>query len=292
MRSIATMLVIASAVTACGRTTGDVSVAEPSRPTAAPTSDRERPPSVVLTSPDGSTRELEPFTYCYGSVCADGLPPEPLPDVGSPQQLLVGFPLEGWSFTAVFRPAGEDCGREQQVSLARGGDGRFVLRPAGYADTYEVTLFGRGDGDVLVGFKWTTPTDGPLPEPEARLAVLADHDGTVDSYGIELRVENLAQTPDEARAVITVRADDGEQVTFEATRGEAECWPDGTLYWDGPDEMGKEAATVGPGPFTYQVELVLDGERYLAEATWPEDVIEGSEPSVALEFTPDLPALG
>ena len=37
-----------------------------------------------------------------------------------------------------------------------------------------MTLFGRGNGDLFVTFRWTTPSDGPMPVPEARLAVLAD----------------------------------------------------------------------------------------------------------------------
>jgi hypothetical protein len=48
---------------------------------------------------------------------------------------------------------------------------------------------------------------------------------------------------------------------------------------------------LGPGPFTYEVELVHDGVRHVATATWPVDVIAGNEPSVALQFQPGLPAL-
>lgn len=60
---------------------------------------------------------------------------------------------------------------------------------------------------------------------------------------------------------------------------------------DGPDAKGLEAASLGKGPFTYIVEVVLDGERYTAKAVWPKDEIKGNEPSVALDFSPDLPAL-
>jgi hypothetical protein len=171
------------------------------------------------------------------------------------------------------------------------GDGSFVLRPIGHADTYDVTLFGQGQGDLVVTFRWTTPIDGPLPEPEARLAVLAENDGHVDSYGIELEVSNLASTPEEAQATITVRSETGEELTFAATRGKSRCWREGTVYWDGPDKRGLDAAGLGEGPFAYEVELVLDGARYVATASWPADVIVGNEPSVALEFTPDLPAV-
>ena len=63
------------------------------------------------------------------------------------------------------------------------------------------------------------------------------------------------------------------------------------MYWDGPDEQGLAAAALGDGPFTYKVDLLLDGDRYVATATWPADEIVGNEPSVALHFNPNLPAL-
>jgi hypothetical protein len=252
--------------------------------------DLDSPPPVTVRSTDRSI-DLLAWTYCYGNVCADGAPPaEPL-DVGNPEEVVVEFPLPGWSFTASFRPTGDECGREQEMPLDPTGDGVFLLRPAGHADTYDVTLFGRGDGDLFVTFRWTTPSDGPLPAPEARLAVLADHDGRVDSYGVELQVTNLARTPREASATITVRAETGQAVSFDASRAKGTCLPEGTIYWDGPDQQGLAAASLGDGPFAYEVELVLDGERYLAFANWPADEIVGNEPSVALEFTPDLPAL-
>ena len=199
-------------------------------------------------------------------------------------------PLESWHFNASFQPSGKRCGRIQTVTLEEAGDGSFVLRPAGYAGTYDVTLNGRGDGDLFTTFRWTTPTDGPLHKPRARLAVLADHDGEVDSYGVELEVRNLATTPADTKATITVRSSDGNALTFEATRAKG-CWPEGTAYWDGPDDKGLEAAQLGSGPFTYIVELMLDGERYKTTATWPDDEIKGNEPSAALDFSPALPAL-
>jgi len=258
---------------------------EPAVPTES-----DAPPPVTVRFFDQSVA-LRAWTYCYGSVCADGSPPAAPADVGSPDQVLVEFPLPDWSFTASFQPAGKPCGRIQEASLEPAGDGRFVLLPVGRADTYDVTLFGRGDGDLFTTFRWTTPADGALPTPEARLAVLAGHDGEVDSYGVELELTNLARTPKQASARITVQAADGAELTFEATRSREGCWPEGTVYWDGPDAKGLEAARLGEGPFTYRVEVVLDGSRHVAEAVWPTDEIAGNEPSVALEFSPRLPAL-
>lgn len=105
------------------------------------------------------------------------------------------------------------------------GDGDFFLRPAGYAGTYDITLFGRGNGDLFTTFRWTTPTDGQIPEPKARLAVLANHYGAVDSYGVELEVRNLAQTPGRTSATITVGASDGNALTFKAKRPAGDVSP-------------------------------------------------------------------
>ncbi len=250
----------------------------------------QAPPPVTLRFFEQSI-ELHPWTYCYGSGCADGVPPRDPPHVGDPEEVLVQFPLSGWSFKASFTPAGEKCGRRHDARLEPRGDGEFVLQPAGYANTYDVTLFGRGNGDLVVTFRWTTPTDGPLAVPEARLSVLADHDGQVDSYGVELEVTNLARTPRRVAATITVTSREGESLAFRARRSRRGCWPEGTVYWDGPDDKGLAAARLGKPPFTYKVELLLDGTRYVATATWPDDEIKGYQPSVALDFTPDLPAL-
>jgi hypothetical protein len=46
------------------------------------------------------------------------------------------------------------------VGLDPSGDGRFMLVAVGATDTYDVTLFGKGDGDLVVTFRWTTPRDG------------------------------------------------------------------------------------------------------------------------------------
>lgn len=300
IRSTAVTLVALMLLAGCGETGPDpqpvaspdpttATAAVPSTETAAPP-DLEGPPPVTVQFLDQSV-DLQAWTYCYGNVCVDGMPPAEPPDVGDPEEVFVEFPLPDWLFTASSRPAGDECGRVQDVPLEPVGDGRFVLRPAGRAGTYDVTLFGRGDGDLFTTFRWTTPVDGAPPTPQARLALLAGHDGQVDSYGVELELTNLARTPKRASARITVRAADGDTVAFDATRSSLGCLPEGTVYWDGPDEQGLAAASLGEDPFTYRVELVLDGDRFVATAAWPADEIAGNEPSVSLDFTPELPAL-
>lgn len=252
--------------------------------------DLDAPPLVTITSPDQSI-ELSAWSYCYKNGCASGGPPSSPPDVGSPDEVVVQFPLPNWSFIAILTPAGVECGRNQQVPVEPTGDGMFVLRPAGQADTYDVTLFGRGGGSLSVTFRWTTPSDGPLPEPEARAAIITDEDGRPHSYGVELELTNLAETPRQASATITVEADNGNSMTFEAKRAKDRCWPEGTVYWDGPHDKGLEAAKLGDGPFEYTVDVTLDGQRYTGTGTWPADEIRGNEPSISLDFSPNLPGL-
>jgi hypothetical protein len=260
--------------------------------------DLERPPNIVVHAAD-NVLDLKPYTFCWKSGCADGVPPDPPPDIGGPAGVLIEFPVEGWTFTAEFQKAGDPCARTQSVVLERAATTTHTLRPVGYAGTYDVTVSGRGDGDVFAVFRWTTPTDGPLPVPEARLAVLADHDGAVDSYGVELSIVNLARSPAEATASVTVTAANGEALTFDAAHepsqdlGAEGCRKiEGSLFWDAPDDQGVQAAQLGPAPFSYDVVLILDGVRYEATARWPDDQIPDNEPSVALNFQPPLPALG
>jgi hypothetical protein len=272
----------------------DSTVASPPSSGPSPTiGDLPHPPDVVVRN--GSTSvQLAAWTYCYLTVCADGFPPDPLPSVGSGDQLEVTFPLEGWTFSAAFRRAGDPCARTQSVELQQTGPTSFLLGPAGPAGTYTVELFGRGDGDLFVSFEWTTTADGPMPEPEARLAVLADSDGRVDSYGVELVLSNLDESPSTATATITVTASNGRSLTFDAQPAEQfqEGCPaiEGLVAWFGPDEQGRESARLGPAPFTYDVVVTLDGVEHRARALWPDDEIPDLGPSVALDFEPALPA--
>lgn len=250
----------------------------------------EAPPPVTIRYFDDAIA-LHAWTYCYRSGCVDGAPPADPPDVGDPAEILVEFPLRGWDFHASLTPSGEKCGRVQRTALEQRDDGMFVLHPAGHVDTYDVTLEGRGAGDLFTTFRWTTPSQGRLPNPRARLAIIAGDQEEVLSYGLELSLTNLAATPERARATITVTASDGGSLEIDAAGRNRGCRPEGTVYWDAPDDKALEAARLGDPPFTYEVELMLDGERYDATATWPDDVIKGFAPSVRLHFDPPLPAL-
>jgi hypothetical protein len=250
----------------------------------------DAPPPVTIHY-DGESAELEPWTYCYGNGCADGSPPENPIHVGSPEEVVVEYPLDDWTFKASFTPPGDGCGRTQTVKLDETDAGDFIVEPVGLAGTYDVTLTGRGDGDLFVTFRWATPFNGPLPKPKAYIGVLAGNDGAVDSYGVELSISNMADTPEKARATITVTSAEGRSITFDATKRRTRCVAEGSLFWRGPTDKGLAAAKLGSSPFEYEVVLRLDGKRYRARATWPDDQIPWLKPYVWLHFRPKLPEL-
>ena len=276
---------------------GKVPVPPVAPPTLAP--EPGEPPPVTLRF-DQRSESVKAFSFCWtgepgldGSrqaVCADGRPSSDPLVVDGASEVVIDFPLSGFEFDAMFRTAGNACGRSQTVSVERRGDGAFVLRPAGHAGPYDIFLTAQGGDSATYFFRWKTPSNGVLPAPEARLAIIA-RSASDGSYGIEMSVGNLARTPDEVKATVTVTASNGRSMTFEPRRATNQCSPDGTLSWDGPADRGKAAAKLGPEPYIYDVILILDGARHVARASWPADQIVGNEPSVALRFEPPLPGL-
>ena len=211
--------------------------------------------------------------------------------------LYVEFPVVGWEFSATTEPIGVECGRRQHEALDRLSPTVHELVPQGFADKYIVDLFGRGPGgDVFASFMWETTVDGKLDEPQAFASILADHDGRVDSYGVSLWVSGLTATPAQATATIAVMASDGSSTVIGLENRPRRCadgegLPTGRVRLEGADEDGLRAAALGDPPFTYQVELTLDGSVHEAVAVWPDDEAPSCHPCVPLEFEPALPTL-
>ncbi len=244
---------------------------------------------VVLQLEEGPV-ELAPWTYCLGNGCADGAPPAELHHVGSPGEVPFTFARDDWTFDATFKEHGDACARMITVPVEQTGDQEFLIRPAGPAGDWDVDVFGRGNGDVITTFRWTTPVTGAMPaKASGTAAVLADHDGELDSYGVELSVTNLDVRPDRAAAVITVTGATGETTAI-TPRWDRACYSEGDLFFTAPREDGLAATRIGTGPFTYTVDLTLDGATYQGVGAWPTDQTPDAAPSVPLTWTPGLPS--
>jgi hypothetical protein len=245
---------------------------------------------VVLRLADGAV-ELAPWTYCLGNGCADGAPPEKPHDVGDPAEVAFTFDRDAWEFTATFREHGRKCARMISVPVEQTGEREFLIRPAGLAGDWDVDVSGRGDGgDVITTFRWHTPVDGRMPEAASgSAAVLADHDGELDSYGVELFLSNLAAQPRRASAVITVTSADGRAATIVPHRRGA-CYSEGEVGFAASRSKGLAATGLGAGPFTYTVEVTLDGRTYVGTGTWPADESSEMAPHVPLAWEPALPS--
>ena len=276
---------LVAALTACGQQT--------SSPTDEPRGRGFEPGDVtpVVLQLDSGPVELAPWTYCLGNGCADGAPPDRLHDAGDPAEVPFTFARSGWEFTATFRERGRECARMITVPVEQTAGRAFLVRPAGLSGDWDVDVSGRGEGgDVITTFRWHTPVDGRMPEPASgSAAVLADHDGELDSYGVELYLTNLAEQPRDATAAITVTSADGGNVVI-APRRSGGCYSAGDVGWRAPRSKGLAATELGDGPFTYSVDVDLDGRRYVGHGTWPDGEAEGFAPHVHLTWEPPLPS--
>lgn len=254
---------------------------------------------VVLRLP---ARDLELPTFgCWrgpagsdgiaGGRCTDGFfADEALDHVGYPDTVELWFGRPGWRFDATFRELGERCPRSFTVPATPSGDRSFRIDPAGPAGRYRVDLFGRGpEGDVYTSFTWSTPTDGPVDPPRATVALVTDLDDRLTSYGLEVSVQDLAEQPETASVEVTATAANGRSMTLTAPwRDEGRrCYEHGSLFFDANGDPG--VGDLGPAPFTYQVTLTLDGEKYVGTAVWPRDETKHEAPNTVLTFDPPLP---
>lgn len=248
---------------------------------------------VLVLRTGAAERTLQAWTACWGNGCFDGVPAPAgeLDDVGDVDRVVAWSPVADMRWWVTFNelPTG-DCVRTI-THRATPYDGHNVaIEPSGPAGRYRVDVFGRGPegGDVIYSFVWTTTEDGrDPPEASGYAGVLADHDGELDSYGVELSISDLATHPDRATATITVSDQGGDEVELRP-HGPGKCHDEGSLFVRLED--GSAATDLGPGPFTYTVELVLDGTAFTGTGTDPDDVIRGSEPYVRLTWDPPLPS--
>ncbi len=280
---------------------GSTTTMAASQPTGV--SNPRRPPPVQVRG-GGREISLVPWSYCWswdgGGGCSDGRPPESPPDVGSPGEIEIGFPVPAFRFTATARRHGETCGRAQTVTLESTGPSTHRLLPIGQAGDYVVTLSGRSGevppavskGDLVVSFRWHTPRDGPNEAPNAIVSILAGSPTEPRSFGVDLQVHDLPATPGPGRAAATavVTSREGASMTIELERRSIECAEEGSVSFDAARALGEQAARLGSAPFRYDITLVIDSTPYHATASWPDDVSEHSS-RIPLRFNPSLPGL-
>lgn len=278
---------------------GSTATMAASQPTGV--ADPHLPPPVQVR---GGGREISLVTWsgCWTwgarSSCFDTFrSPEPPPDVGSPGEIEIGFPVPDFRFTATARRHGEICGRAQTVTLESTGPSTHRLLPIGQAGDYVVTLDGRsGEGAVQRGsfsasFRWHTPRDGPNEAPTAIVSILGGSPTDLRGFGVDLQVHDLRATPRPGRAAATavVTSREGAFMTIELERRSHEC-DEGSVFFGAARALGEQAARLGSAPFRYDITLVIDSTPHHATASWPDDVTEDSS-RIPLRFNPPLPGL-
>lgn len=215
--------------------------------------------------------------------------------MGEPPAVDFSFASPGWDFLATFTEHTDAaCPRSLTTTATRTGETTFRMEPIGLAGPWTVDLFGRGpEGDAVTTFEWTTPADGPVEVGvEGSVIVLANHDGAVDSYGVELAITGLAVTPAAAAAAVTVSNAAGEAVTIKIPwqHDDGYCRA-GELWFSADPNAGKPAIELADqGEVSYAVDLVLDGEIYTGTGVWSLDLPSEDSLAVELEWTPALPA--
>lgn len=263
-------------------------------PVAAEEPTSDPPNQVSLRLPDGGIEELRTWSYCLPGVCVDGWRGDgrDLFIVGSPDHVDFTFGVPDWDFQATLAEPGEGgCLRRIPTRVERLDHHTFRVFPAGPAREWVVDLFGRGDGgDVSSSFRWRTPAAGALPiEATGSLSVLAEHDGHLDSYGVELFIEQLDRLPERASATIEVIGDNGREATIDLGAHRPKCDQGAGGLSFRSQEPAQAAIDLGGDSFTYTVHLTMDGTDFTGTATWPQDTNEEITPAVPLTWTPALP---
>lgn len=263
-------------------------------PDVAPTWDEKGAPPVFLQLDDGEV-PLEASSSCYlngtHNRCFRGEATRPFADAGARATVPFSFPDAGWTFEATFSPLGAgSCARHVTVPVETTGDHTFLARPAGGPGRYRVDLSGRGPGgSVSTTFAWTTTERGAVPGPSGYLGLVSDDGDDYRAYPPELGLDDLATTPRRASATITVTAADGASRTFGPVAPDDVCYSEGQLYFRADGDAGGQPFDLGPAPFGYRVEVVLDGTTYVGTAVWPRDERADEAPYTDLVFAPPLP---
>lgn len=253
---------------------------------------RMKRPQVELVTGQGCRVRLDAWTWCGDGGCVDGFYDEDALPVITDDVVAVDAGEAGWSFQVqhLFGPE-RRCRRTMSMTTPETTDQPVRLDLAGPPGSRVVTLFGNDPdgGDAIYAFRWDTATGGSYPDAASGDAtVLADQDGELASYGVEVGVRDLAEQPARATATVTVTDRTGREVKIPVRRRK-QCHDRGVVAFTAPEDAAAAATRLGPGPFTYTVDLRLDGTRYTGTGVWPRDTNEEIAPGIPLSWTPALP---
>lgn len=226
-----------------------------------------------------------------GCVDEEAGPIAELRDVGSPEHLDFWFGVKGWTFDARFTELGSDCPRSEHTKTVSTGARWYRIKPAGLAGDYRVDLIGDGPHSefkgvpTMMSFVWHTPVDGPVDQPKARVSVE------------DLEVHDLGFQPASTSAQVTITDANGEKTTRQLPGGDGRCPTNalGGLYFQG-DFVDPAIPELGPGPYSYRVRLILDGETYIGTGASDDGAFldaRGPGPGTSagdLVWSPPLPA--
>lgn len=267
-----------------------------------------KPSPVVVRTADRDIR-LKASSGCWNfptrkkgrhrGICFRGgpAPKAKLPAAGAPEAIDFWFGMPDYRFSATLTEVDVRCPRSEDAKVVPTGDQTFRIDPVGLAGRYRVDLFAKGSpaGSASYSFLWETPSDGPLDRPSAYVGWVSGdrHGGDLRSYGIEVSVDDLGFHPRSGLAKVTATAANGRSTRVEIplTRPSLRpCSRLGGFYFQTDDPATQDVVDLGPAPFTYRVEMTLDGTPYVGTSTWPDDLIRGLHPYTRLAWEPALPA--
>jgi hypothetical protein len=118
-------------------------------------------PPPVLVDSGARSLEVDPYTTCWtagsSGYCADGVPPDPLPDLGRVTgPVSVTFAVDGWDLMASAHLVGSGHRTSIDLALDEVSEQTWSMRTDVPGGTYEVSLSGRGpQGDIAAAFQLT-----------------------------------------------------------------------------------------------------------------------------------------
>lgn len=280
-------------ITACGGGPEiDATLVPPSSPatTSPPATttdpvDSIHPPDLVIEA-GAESLSLQPWTYCWTEnsqfVCADGMPPDPLPSLtlAPGDDLSFRFPLD-WHLQGTLHQGDDMCSAAWEVDIIADGTPVEDLGPAG---TYRFEVAGQGiGGDGFWTFELMSEADRPRPGP----FVVVDWQpgaGALDpEYLLGASVGNLTAVPDSVSGMVRVTAGEGQTGTTELIPAaiEPDCW-NSRIRLEAPATFTGDVVALGPPPYEITIELEVDDVTLTSETfTWPLDWPETTNESRA-----------